>query len=94
MLKNLNLMEFSRKARSVLYEKAKKTDIDAVRFALTALFSFKEQIFSTFYKNAQIFRYGSGLMLFLELICFKIPESARGTIPKRSHKKRVFLAFF
>jgi hypothetical protein len=39
-------VEFIRKARttprSVLYEKALKTDICAVRFALTALFSFKK----------------------------------------------------
>jgi hypothetical protein len=39
-------MEFIRKARtvpqSVLYEKALKTDICAVRFALTALICFKK----------------------------------------------------
>jgi hypothetical protein len=39
-------VEFIRKARTVpeafLYEKALKTDICAVRFALTALFSFKK----------------------------------------------------
>jgi hypothetical protein len=35
-------MEIIRKARSVFYEKAFKTDINAVRFALTALFNFKK----------------------------------------------------
>jgi hypothetical protein len=74
-------MEFIRKARtvprSVLYEKALKRDIYAVRFALTALFSFKNEIFSStdraFCKNAQIFTMVRlALTLFLELICFKI----------------------
>jgi hypothetical protein len=36
-------MEFIRKARTVFNEKALKTDIYAVRFALTALFSFKKR---------------------------------------------------
>ena len=76
-------MEFIRKARTVpyrdafLYGKAIKTNIYAVRFALTALFSFKNKIFSStdraFYKNAQLstpVRFA--LTLFLELICFKI----------------------
>jgi hypothetical protein len=56
-------MDFIRKVRSVprrfLYEKAIKTDIYAVRFALIALFSEKNEIFSSmdrvFYKNAQIY---------------------------------------
>jgi hypothetical protein len=43
-IKNLNLMEFIRKARTVprLYEKSLKTDIYAVRFALITVFSFKK----------------------------------------------------
>ncbi len=61
-----------------LYEKSLKTDIYAVRLALTALFNFKKEIFSStdhraFYKNAQIFI--TVRLAFLELICLKIiPE--------------------
>jgi hypothetical protein len=63
MLKTLiwcNLLEKRKPYRDAfLYEKARKTNICAVRFALKALFSFKNEIFSstdrTFYKNAQIF---------------------------------------
>jgi hypothetical protein len=53
------------------YMKKLRTDIHAVRFALTALFSFKNEIFSrsgrAFYKNGQIF---TPVKLFLELSCF------------------------
>jgi hypothetical protein len=63
MLKSLiwwNLLEKREPYREAfLYEKALKTDICAVRFALTALFSFKNEIFSStdraYYKNAHIF---------------------------------------
>ena len=45
-INNLNLMESITKREpyrdAFLYEKALKTDIYAVRFALTALFSFKK----------------------------------------------------
>jgi hypothetical protein len=45
-IKNLNLMNLLEKREpyreAFLYEKALKTDICAVRFALTALFSFKK----------------------------------------------------
>ena len=60
-----NLLEKREPFRDAfLYEKSVKIDINAVRFALTALFSFKNEIFSiterAFYKNAQYFtRYGS-----------------------------------
>jgi hypothetical protein len=70
-----NLLEKREPYREAfLYEKAIKTDICAVRFALTAL---KNEIFSStdraFYKNAQIFTTARlALTLFLELICFKI----------------------
>jgi hypothetical protein len=44
---------------ALLYEKAIKTDIYTVRFALITVFSFKKEIFSgklrAFYKNAQFF---------------------------------------
>jgi hypothetical protein len=63
MIKTLiwwNLLEKREPYRDAfLNEKALKTDIRAVRFELTALFSFKNEIFSNtdrdFYKNAQIF---------------------------------------
>jgi hypothetical protein len=60
-----NLLEKREPFRDAfLFEKSVKIDINAVRFALTALFSFKNEIFSiterAFYKNAQYFtRYGS-----------------------------------
>ncbi len=80
-IKNLiswNLFEKSEPYRDeVLYEKSLKIDIYAERFALTALFSCKNEIFSSadraFYKNAQIFTpVWFALTLFLELICIKI----------------------
>ena len=66
-IKNLNLMEFIRKARTVprcvLYEKAIKTDIYAVRFALLTLFSFKKRNFmqyaSRLLQKRPIFHYGA-----------------------------------
>jgi hypothetical protein len=59
MLKTLIWWNLLEKREAFLYEKALKRDICAVRFALTALFCFKNEIFSStdraFYKNAQIF---------------------------------------
>jgi hypothetical protein len=77
MLKSLFWLNLLEKREAFLYEKALKTDICAVRFALAALFSFKNEIYSStlraLYKYAQIFtRVRLALMLFLELICFKI----------------------
>jgi hypothetical protein len=75
MLKSLIWWNLLEKREAFLYEKALKKVICAVRFALTALFSYKNEIFSStdraFYKNAQIFT-TVRLTLFLELICFKI----------------------
>jgi hypothetical protein len=74
-IKNLILMESFKKARSVLYKKALKTNIYAVRFALITVFSFKKnEIFSrtlrAFYKNAQFFQtVRLAPTLFLESIC-------------------------
>jgi hypothetical protein len=48
MLKGWSFLEKRESFRkSFLYEKALKTDIYVVRFALTALFSFKNEIFSS-----------------------------------------------
>jgi hypothetical protein len=44
-IKNLNLMEFIRKARCAMHEKALKTAIYAVRFALLTVFVFKKPNF-------------------------------------------------
>jgi hypothetical protein len=56
-IKNIEKREPHREA--FLYEKAIKTDIYAVRFALLTVFSFKNEIFSStnraFYKNAQVY---------------------------------------
>jgi hypothetical protein len=41
MSKSLSLWNLLEKREAFLYEKALKTDVYAVRFALTALFSFK-----------------------------------------------------
>jgi hypothetical protein len=80
MLKSLswwNLLEKREPYREAfLYEKALKTDICAVRFALITVFSLKNEIFSStlraFYKNAHFFTtVRLALTLFLELICFK-----------------------
>jgi hypothetical protein len=65
-----------------LIEKAIKTDIFAVHFALITVFSFKKEIFSSrlsaFYKTSQIFTtVRLALTLFLEFICFK---KNRGTV--------------
>jgi hypothetical protein len=70
MLKALfwwNLLEKRKPYRdSFLYKKAIKTDICAVRFALTALFSFKK---------IKFLGVRFALTPFLEFICFKIiPE--------------------
>jgi hypothetical protein len=77
MLKSLIWWNLLEKREAFLYEKALKKVICAVRFALTALFSYKNEIFSStdraFYKNAQIFTtVRLALTPFLELICFKI----------------------
>jgi hypothetical protein len=80
MLKSLIWWNLLEKREAFLYEKALKTDICAVRFALITnltLFSFKIEIFSytlpNLYKNAQIFTtVRLALTLLLELICFKI----------------------
>jgi hypothetical protein len=45
MLKSLIWWNLLEKREAFLYEKALKTDIYAVRFALTALFSFKKMKF-------------------------------------------------
>jgi hypothetical protein len=56
MLKSLIWWNLLEKREAFFYEKALKTDICAVRFAFTALFSFKNEIFSSmdrdFYINA------------------------------------------
>jgi hypothetical protein len=75
MLKSLICWNLLEKREAFLYEKALKTDICAVRFALTALFSFNNEISTdrAFYKNAQIFTTARlALTPLLELICFKI----------------------
>jgi hypothetical protein len=52
-----NLLEKREPYREAfLYEKAIKTDIFAVRFALTALFSFKNDIFSRTLRANTFFR--------------------------------------
>jgi hypothetical protein len=65
-LETLFLWSLLGKRESFSYEKAIKTDIYEVRFALIIVFSFKNYIISStlraLYKNAQIFtpvRYGS-----------------------------------
>jgi hypothetical protein len=83
-VKKLILMEFLEKRKpyreAFLFEKALKTDIYAVRFALTALFSFKNEIFNStlpaFYKNAQIFTTARA-NAFLRIDLF---ENNRGTV--------------
>jgi hypothetical protein len=58
MLNSLIRCNLLEKREAFLYEKALKTDICAVRFVLTALFSFKNEIFSStdraIYKNTQL----------------------------------------
>jgi hypothetical protein len=58
-IKNLNLVEFIRKARTAyrdafLYEKSIKTDIYAVRFALLTLFSFKKRNFKQYASSGKM----------------------------------------
>jgi hypothetical protein len=77
MLKSLIWWNLLEKREAFLYEKALKTDICAVRFALTALFSFKKRNFyqygSRFIQKRSDFHYGTARAnAFLEMICFKI----------------------
>jgi hypothetical protein len=74
----MDLLEKREPFRDAFFcEKSIKPDIYAERFALTVLFTCKNEIFSgadrAVYKNAQIFTpVRFALTLYLELICIKI----------------------